>query len=87
MNDMLGIAIIMGACLSIWFITYLKKKSPFLTGCIVRLGGGMGTVFLMNYLFAQWGIPLFVGIGPLSILTSVILGFPGVCVLYGILLI
>ena len=87
MNDILGTGIILGVCLLIWFISYLKKKSPFLTGCIVRLGSGIGTVFLMNYLFEQWGIPLFVGLGPVSILTSVILGFPGVCVLYGILLI
>lgn len=47
----------------------------------------MGLIFLANYFLKLGGISLAVGIGPVSILTSAILGIPGVLLLYGVLLI
>lgn len=86
-SDFWGVIIIMSVCAVICLITYMKKRAGFLTGCIVRMGIGTGLIFLANYLFQINGVALSVGIGPISILTSAILGIPGVCLLYGILLI
>jgi inhibitor of the pro-sigma K processing machinery len=45
--------------------------------------GSVGIYFL-NYLFTLKNISLAVGINPATVLTSGILGFPGLVVLYGI---
>lgn len=86
-SDFWGVIIILSVCAVVCLITYMKKRAGFLTGCIVRMGVGTGLIFFANYLFKMSGVALAVGIGPISILTSAILGIPGVCLLYGILLI
>ena len=46
----------------------------------------MGTVgiYAINYMLAAKQLHVAVGINPFTVLTSGILGFPGVAVLYGI---
>lgn len=86
-SDFWGVVIILSVCAAVCLVTYMKKKSGFLTGCLIRMITGTGLIFFANYLFQINGVALAVGIGPVSILTSAILGIPGVCLLYGILLI
>lgn len=86
-SDFWGVIIIFSVCAVVCLITYMKKKAGFLTGCLVRMVVGIALIFFANYLFQMNGVALSVGIGPISILTSAILGIPGVCLLYGILLI
>ena len=82
-----GAAIIIAVCILVCLISYMKRKMSVFTGFLIRGGVGTGFIFLANYVLKLAGISLAVGIGPVSILTSAILGIPGVLLLYGILLI
>ena len=86
-GEIMGAIIIMVVCILVCLISYMKRKMAFLTGCLIRMGAGAGLICLANYVLQAKGISLCVGVGPISLLTSAILGIPGVCMLYGILLI
>ncbi|MGN0132588.1 MAG: pro-sigmaK processing inhibitor BofA family protein [Lachnospiraceae bacterium] len=86
-GEIMGAAIIIVVCILVCLISYMKRKMAVFTGFLIRGGVGTGLIFLANYLLKIGGISLAVGIGPISILTSAILGIPGVFLLYGILLI
>ncbi len=86
-GEVIGAAIIAAVCVLVCLISYMKRKMSVFTGFLIRGGVGTGVIFLANYLLKLGGVSLAVGIGPVSILTSAILGIPGVLLLYGILLI
>lgn len=86
-GEVTGAVIIIAACIVVCLISYMKRKMSILTGILIRAAGGIGMICLGNYILSQCGISLAVGVGPISILTSAILGIPGVFLLYGILLI
>lgn len=86
-EEIIGALFIIAVCILIFLIRYIKRRVSILAGCLIRMGSGTGLILLANYLFQIGGISLFVGIGPISLLTSAILGIPGVLLLYGILLI
>lgn len=86
-GEIIGAVIILAVCILVCLISYMKRKMAVLTGCLIRMASGIGMICLANYVFQINGIELCVGVGPVSILTSAILGIPGVCMLYGILLI
>lgn len=86
-GEVIGAAIIIAACMVVCLLTYMKKRMRILAGFIIRGGAGMGLICLSNYVLSLNGIALCVGVGPVSLLTSAILGIPGVFLLYGILLI
>ena len=46
----------------------------------------LAVIFFVNYFLDSRGIDMAVGIGPVSLLTSGVLGIPGVALLYGIVL-
>jgi len=86
-GEIAGAAIIMVVCILVCLITYMKRKMALFTGCLIRMGTGVGLICLTNYVLQANGISLYVGVGPVSLLTSAILGIPGVCMLYGMLII
>lgn len=86
-GEIIGAAIIMAVCILVCLISYMKRKMAVFTGCLIRMGTGAALICFANYVFQANGISLCVGVGPVSLLTSAILGIPGVCLLYGILLI
>jgi len=45
---------------------------------------GMFLIFCINHILTYQGISLSVGLNGITFLTSGALGFPGVCLLYGI---
>lgn len=51
---------------------------------IVRAIFGLGLIFFANEFLATRGFENLVGLNGISLLTSGILGIPGVCLLYGI---
>lgn len=51
---------------------------------IIRAICGMAIIFVVNLFLADQGIALNVGFNAVSLLTSSILGIPGVALLYGI---
>lgn len=86
-GEVTGAAVIVAVCVLVCLISCMKKRISFFSGFFIRGGIGMGLIFLANYFLKLGGISLAVGIGPVSILTSAILGIPGVLLLYGVLLI
>lgn len=62
-----------------------EQKSGFIINFIIRAVLGMGVIFFVNQYLEYKGISLSVGLNGVSFLTSGILGFPGVALLYGIL--
>ncbi|MCD8198428.1 MAG: pro-sigmaK processing inhibitor BofA family protein [Lachnospiraceae bacterium] len=79
-----GIFVIAGACLLVLFMVTVKRKAEILLNFCTRAVLGGIAIHVVNTALALWGIPCFVGIGPLSLLTSGILGISGVSLLYAV---
>jgi hypothetical protein len=85
-EEIIGGIVVIAVCIFICLISFIKQRMSLLAGCLIRMGSGTGMILLANYVFKISGVSLFVGVGPVSLLTSAILGIPGVCLLYSILL-
>ena len=84
MDKQTGIFMIAGACLLILFIGTVKNKAEiFLNFCLRAVMGGIA-IYGINLLMESWGIACSVGINLCSLLTSGILGFSGVSLLYAV---
>lgn len=59
-------------------------RKEWILNLIMRSILGVIAIYFINATLAQRGIFLGVGINPYTVLTSGILGIPGVAVLYGI---
>lgn len=79
-----GVLAILGVCLIVLIIGALGRKVEWLVNFILRAVMGTIGIYCLNYLLASRQIAVAVGINPLTILTSGVLGFPGIAVLYGI---
>ena len=84
MNNAGGILAILGVCLIVLLIGAMGKKVEWLVNFILRAVMGTIGIYILNYIFASQQISVAVGINPFTILTSGILGFPVIVVLYGI---
>lgn len=61
-----------------------EKRSHLFTNFIVRAIVGAVLIFFVNEFLGAQGIAVRVGLNPWTVLTSGILGTPGVALLYGI---
>lgn len=78
------IAAILAVCALVLIIGAMGRKIEWLINFVLRaVMGTIGIYFLNGLLIAQ-NISAVVGINPMTFLTSGILGFPGLIVLYGI---
>lgn len=84
MNQMNGMLAILGVCLVVLLIGALGRKVEWLVNFILRAVMGTVGIYFLNYILASQNVSVAVGINPLTILTSGVLGFPGIAVLYGI---
>lgn len=84
MENIGGMAAIMGVCVIVLLIGAMGKKVEWLVNFILRAVMGTVGIYFLNYLFSAQNISVAVGINPLTVLTSGFLGFPGLVVLYGI---
>lgn len=84
MGKYVGVILIVAACASVLLIGAMRRKSEWLLNFILR--GVLGTIaiYFINTALVSAGIDLGVGINPVTVLTSGILGFPGVLALYGL---
>lgn len=84
MEKYIGTVLIVAACTTVLLIGALRRKSEWLLNLILR--GVLGTIaiYFINTALTGWGIEVRVGINAATVLTSGILGFPGVAALYGI---
>lgn len=76
--------IIIGMCLLVLGIGIVRKKAEILLNVGVRAVTGTLSIYFINGFLAASGISASVGINLITVLTSAILGFPGVAALYGI---
>ena len=79
-----GMLAIMCVCLIVLMIGAMGRKIEWLVNFVLRAVMGTIGIYCVNYVLAARNISVAVGINPLTILTSGILGFPGIAVLYGI---
>lgn len=84
MNNHPGIILIVGACIVVLLIGSVRGKMEWMLNVVMRSIIGMITIYFTNMALGAVGIYLGVGINALTILTSGILGIPGLLALYGI---
>lgn len=79
-----GSAAILLVCAIVLLIGAFGRKIEWIINFVLRaVMGTIGIYFVNSFLLARQ-ISVMVGINPMTVLTSGILGFPGVVVLYGI---
>lgn len=74
--------VIAGICLVVLAIVILKYKAQFLLNFFVRMILGAFGIYYINGLLAEQGISIAVGLNPISLLTTGVLGFSGLILLY-----
>lgn len=77
-----GIIAIVIACLAVLLLGNLRKRGNTLLMIIQRGIVGFLAILGFNKLFSILALPLFVGINFWTLLTCVLLGIPGVCMLF-----
>lgn len=84
MEKFSGSAAILIVCVLVLLIGAFGRKIEWIINFVLRaVMGTIGIYFLNSFLLTRQ-ISVAVGINPLTVLTSGILGLPGVAVLYGI---
>ena len=79
-----AVASIIFLCFLVLLIGAFGRKAEWIINFVFRaILGTIGIYFMNNFLIAR-DISVSVGINPMTVLTSGILGFPGLVVLYGI---
>lgn len=77
-----GFAAIAVVCLAVLCLGTGKRKNNLIFSFIQRGIVGFIAIAGLNALFSALAIKLFVGVNVWTLLTSAILGIPGVCMLY-----
>ncbi len=83
-DNMMGTAAVLAICAVVMFIGAIKRKAEWLLNVIMRSILGTIAIYFINNALAGAGISLGVGINPVTVLTSGILGIPGLAAVYGI---
>lgn len=81
-----GTIIIIVAALVVLGIGTLKKSKELLINFVLRVVVGILVIYFINEFFLMQELNIAVGINPTTILTAGILGFPGLALLYGIVI-
>lgn len=79
-----GIVLLAGAFVLILIAVIVGRKAEWLLDVMLRCVLGTIAMYFINGILEKNGIVLCVGINPLTVLTSGILGFPGLLAVYGI---
>ena len=66
------------------FIGVFKNRAEWIINLILRGISGMLMIYFLNFLFEKQYPAMEMGYNLVTFLTSAILGFPGVAMLYGI---
>lgn len=75
--------IILG-CMLVLLVGAIRGKAEWLLNIVMRSILGTIAIFFINMFLGNFGISAGVGINTITVLTSGILGFPGLMALYGI---
>lgn len=72
------------SCISVLLIGAIRKKTEWLLNMVMRSILGTIAIYFVNLVLSGFGISVGVGINAVTVLTSGILGFPGILALYAI---
>lgn len=86
MEQYQGEIIIIGVCGIIILILTVKANSPFIFKLILRSLVGSILILGGNQLLHLYGFAGNIGLNPVTVLTTGILGFPGVILLFSIII-
>lgn len=84
MDNYLGGIIIVASCTLVLLIGAFRRKKEWIINFILRSVAGTIAAFFINGFLVSQGLAIAIGINPITVLTSGILGFPGLIMLYGI---
>ena len=84
MDTYTGIFYIVAILAIVLFIGVFKNRAEWIINLILRGISGMLMIYFLNLLFEKEYPALEMGYNLVTFLTSAILGFPGVAMLYGI---
>ena len=84
MDYYMGGMMIVAACIFVLLIGAFRRKNEWIINFVLRTVSGTVAIFFIIGFLVSKGIGIAIGINPLTILTSGILGFPGLIMLYGI---
>ena len=79
-----GAFLIVAVCGIILLMLAVKSNSEMMINFVYRCVGGTLFIFLINQIVSLFGFSVMVGINLYTVLTSGILGFPGVLLLFGV---
>ena len=79
-----GAYVIIFMCVLILCVASLRRRAEFLINILLRSVTGTAVIYFVNQILASQQLQTMVGVNPVSVLTSGILGLPGLGVLYGI---
>lgn len=83
-ENMMRVAAVGVACAAVLVVGVMKKKIEWVLNIFMRSILGTIAIYFINSGLATAGIDVGVGINPVTVLTSGILGFPGLAAIYGI---
>ena len=84
MDNQMGAFFIIGILILVLMIGALKNRGEWIVNFVLRGVLGMMSIYFVNLLLAGSMPGMKLGYNPITFLTSGILGFPGVAMLYGI---
>ena len=79
-----GAYVIIFMCVLILCVASLRRRAEFLINILLRSVTGTAVIYFVNQILASQQLQTMVGVNPVSVLTSGILGLPGLALLYGI---
>lgn len=84
MDNGMGAVFIVGILVAVLLIGAVKNRGEWVVNFVLRGVLGMMSIYFANLAFANSMPGMKLGYNPITFLTSGILGFPGIAVLYGI---
>ena len=84
MENNVGVYFIIGALVLVLLIGAMKNRGEWIVNFVLRGVLGMMSIYFVNLMFANSMPGMKLVYNPITFLTSGILGFPGVAMLYGI---
>ena len=84
MDKLMAMEILTGMCGLVLLIVLFKRKFQGLLYFLLRMVAGAISFLWINSILAGQGIAVSVGLNAISLLTSGILGIPGIALLYAI---
>ena len=86
MDQKMGMVVLAIICGIILLVLLLRKRAQIILNFLVRTVLGAIMILLVNDILQKQGFDIYVGLNPVTLLTSGTLGFPGVALLYGIVI-